>query len=150
MYVCPGPLFFKNIFSNPFSDFPTKHKKRTEIKGQISRPLNTFYGLSGLYLFLCWLKTCRAHIRNSNQQHPGVSNCRSLWSHAILGRRVKLNRTRLCMAAHFARNEIKYQRSRESGLFQYNLYARTIACLSFIPLYKQKFYECYSLSPSSK
>ena len=62
--------------------------------------------------------------------------------------RVKVNRTRLCTAAHFARNEIKYQKSRESGLFQYNLYARTIACLSFIPLYKQKFYKCYSLSTS--
>ena len=62
MYVRAGPLFFKNIFSNPFSDFPTKHKKkeRMEIKGQISRPLNTFNGLSGLFLFLCWLKTCRA------------------------------------------------------------------------------------------
>ena len=62
--------------------------------------------------------------------------------------RVKVNRTRLCTAAHFARNEIKYQKSRESGLFQYNLYARTIACLSVITLYKQKFHKCYSLSPS--
>ena len=26
----------------------------------------------------------------------------------------------------------------------------TIACLSFIPLYKQKFYKCYSLSLSKK
>ena len=32
----------------------------------------------------------------------------------------------LCTAAHFARNEMKYQKSRKSGLFQYNLYARTI------------------------
>ena len=67
---------------------------------------------------------------------------------AMIWLRVKVNRTRLCTAAHFARNEIKYQKSRESGLFQYNLYACTIACLSFIPLYKQKFYKCYSLSPS--
>ena len=43
---------------------------------------------------------------------------------------------------------------RESGLFQCNLHACTydpgctIACSSFIPLYKQKFYKCYSLSPS--
>ena len=41
--------------------------------------------------------------------------------------RVKVNGTRLCAAAHIARNEIKYQKSRESGLFQYNLYACTIA-----------------------
>ena len=67
---------------------------------------------------------------------------------AMIWLRVNVNRTRLSTVAHFARNEIKYQRSRESGLFQYNLYARTIACLSFIPLYKQKFYKCYSLSPS--
>ena len=67
---------------------------------------------------------------------------------AVIWLRVKVNRTRLCRVAHFARNEIKYQKSRESGVFQYNLYARTIACLSFILLYKQKFYECYSLSPS--
>ena len=56
--------------------------------------------------------------------------------------------TRLCTAAHFARNEIKYQRSRESGLFRYILYTCVIACLSFIPLYKKRFYKCYSLSPS--
>ena len=67
---------------------------------------------------------------------------------AMIWLRVKVNRTRLCTAAHFARNEIKCQKSRESGLSQYNLYACTIACLSFIPLYKQKFYKCYSLSPS--
>ena len=62
--------------------------------------------------------------------------------------RVKVNRTRLCTAATFARNETKYPKSRESGLFQYILYACTIACLSFVPLYKQKFYKCYSLLPS--
>ena len=62
---------------------------------------------------------------------------------AMIWLRVKVNRTRLCTAAHFARNEIKYQKSRESGLVQYNLYARTIACLSFIPLYRQKFYKCF-------
>ena len=67
---------------------------------------------------------------------------------AMIWLRVKVNSTRLCTAAHFARNELKYQKSRESGLFQYNLYARTIVCLSFIPLYKQKFYKCYSLSSS--
>ena len=32
--------------------------------------------------------------------------------------RVKVNKSRLCTAAHFAGNEIKYQKSRESGLFQ--------------------------------
>ena len=63
--------------------------------------------------------------------------------------RVKENRTRLCTAVHFARNEIKSQKSRENGLFQSKLYAYTTACLSFISLYKQKFYKCYrSLSPS--
>ena len=67
---------------------------------------------------------------------------------AMIWLRVKVNRTRLCTAAHFARNEIKYQKSRKSGLFQFILYACTIACLSFIPLYKQKFYKCYSLSPA--
>ena len=67
---------------------------------------------------------------------------------AMIWPRVKVNRTRLCTAAHFAGNEIKCQNSRESGLSQYNRYAYTIACLSFIPLYKQKFYKCYSLSPS--
>ena len=56
---------------------------------------------------------------------------------AMIWLRVKVNSTRLCTTAHFARNEIKY-----------HLYARTIACLSFIPLYKQKFYKCYSLYPS--
>ena len=61
---------------------------------------------------------------------------------------VMVNRTRLCTAAHFAINEIKYQKSRESGLVHYILYACTIACLSFIPLYNQKFYKRYSLSPS--
>ena len=48
--------------------------------------------------------------------------------------RVKVNGTRLCTAAHFARNKIKYQKSRENELFQYKLYACTIACLSFISL----------------
>ena len=67
---------------------------------------------------------------------------------ALIWLRVTLNRTRLFRAAHFARNEIKYQKRRESGLFQYNLYVCTIACLSFIPRYKQEFYKCYSLSPS--
>ena len=43
-----------------------------------------------------------------------------------------MNRTRLFTAALFSRNEIKYQKSRESGLFQYNLYACSIACLSYI------------------
>ena len=62
--------------------------------------------------------------------------------------RVKANRTRLCTPAYFARNEIKYQKSRESRPFQYILYACTITCLWFIPLYKQTFYKCYSLSPS--
>ena len=66
---------------------------------------------------------------------------------AMIWLRVKVNRTRLCTAVHFARNEIKYQKSPESGLFQYILYACTIACLSFIPLYKQRFYKCYSLPP---
>ena len=67
---------------------------------------------------------------------------------ALIWLRVTLNRTRLFRAAHFARYEIKYQKRRESGLFQYNLYVCTIACLSFIPRYKQEFYKCYSLSPS--
>ena len=64
---------------------------------------------------------------------------------AMIWLRVKVNRTRLRRAARFARNEIKYQKSRESGLFQYNLYARTIACSSFIPLYKQKFYKSWQM-----
>ena len=46
--------------------------------------------------------------------------------------RVMVNRTRLCTAVHLARNEIDDQKSRENGLFQYKLYACTIACLSFI------------------
>ena len=37
---------------------------------------------------------------------------------AMIWLRVNVNRTRLSTVAHFARNEIKYQRSRESGLFQ--------------------------------
>ena len=53
--------------------------------------------------------------------------------------RVKVNGTRLCTAVHFARNKIKYQKSRENELFQYKLYAWTIACLSFISLYKGSF-----------
>ena len=56
--------------------------------------------------------------------------------------RVKLNRTRLCTAVHFARNKIKYQKSRENELFEYKLYACTIACLSFISLYKGSFIAC--------
>ena len=51
------------------------------------------------------------------------------------------------MASHFGRNEIRYQKSRESRLFQYILYACTIACLSFIPLYKQKFYKSFTRYP---
>ena len=51
---------------------------------------------------------------------------------AVIWLRVKVNRTRLCTAAVFARNEIKYQKSRESGLFQYILYACTIAGLFVI------------------
>ena len=58
---------------------------------------------------------------------------------AMIWLRFTVNRTRLCTAAHFARKEIKYQKSRERGLSQFNLYACTIACLSFIPLYKQNF-----------
>ena len=53
--------------------------------------------------------------------------------------RAKANGTRLCTAVHFARNKIKYQKSRENELFQYKLYACTIACLSFISLYKGSF-----------
>ena len=49
---------------------------------------------------------------------------------AMIWLRVKVNRTRLCTAVHFARNEIDDQKSRENGLFQYKLYACTIACLS--------------------
>ena len=41
--------------------------------------------------------------------------------------RIKVNRTRLYTAVHFARIAIKYQKSRENGLFQYKLYACTIA-----------------------
>ena len=67
---------------------------------------------------------------------------------AMIWLRVKVNRTRLSTADHFARNEIKYRKSRESGLVQYILYGCTIAYLSFIQLYNQKFYTCYSLSPS--
>ena len=51
---------------------------------------------------------------------------------AMIWLRVKVNRTRLCTAVHLARNEIDDQKSRENGLFQYKLYACTIACLSFI------------------
>ena len=58
---------------------------------------------------------------------------------AMIWLRVKVNRTRLCTAVHFARNKIKYQKSRENGLLQYKLYACTIACLSFISLYKGSF-----------
>ena len=39
---------------------------------------------------------------------------------AMIWLRVKVNRSRLCTGANFARNEIKYQKSRESGIFQYN------------------------------
>ena len=58
---------------------------------------------------------------------------------AMIWLRVKVNRTRLCTAVHFGRNKIKYQKSRENELFQYKLYACTIACLSFISLYKGSF-----------
>ena len=58
---------------------------------------------------------------------------------AMIWPRVKVNRTRLCTAAHFAGNEIKCQKSRESGLSQYNLYACTIACLSFLRSISRSF-----------
>ena len=51
---------------------------------------------------------------------------------------VKVNGTRLCTAVHFARNEIKYQKSRGNGLFDSSTrkpYACTIARLSFICTY---------------
>ena len=51
---------------------------------------------------------------------------------AMIWLRVKVIRTRLCTAVHFARNEVKDQKSRENRLLQYKLYAFTIACLSFI------------------
>ena len=54
---------------------------------------------------------------------------------AMMWLRVKVNRIRLCAPVHFSRNEIKYQKSRENGLFQYKLYACTIAGLSFICTY---------------
>ena len=41
---------------------------------------------------------------------------------AMIWLRVKVNRTRLCTAVHLAKNEIKYEKSRENGLFQYKLY----------------------------
>ena len=66
---------------------------------------------------------------------------------AMIWLRVKLNRTRLCTAVHFARNKIKYQKSRENGLLQYKLYACTIACLSFISLYKGSFTNVTARSP---
>ena len=51
---------------------------------------------------------------------------------AMIWLRVKMNRTRLCTAALFGRNEIKYEKSRESGLFQYILNACKIAGLFVI------------------
>ena len=58
---------------------------------------------------------------------------------AMIWLRVKVNRTRLWTAAHFARNEIKYQKSRESGLFQYILYTCTISCLSVYRSINRRF-----------
>ena len=54
---------------------------------------------------------------------------------AIIWLRVKANRTRLYTAVHFARSEIKFQKSRENGLFQFKLYACTIAWLFVIYMY---------------
>ena len=66
---------------------------------------------------------------------------------AMIWLRVKVNRTRLGRAVHFARNEIKDEKSHENRLSQYKPHACTIACLSFISLYKQKFYKCYARCP---
>ena len=65
----------------------------------------------------------------------------------VIWLRVKVNGTRLCTAVHFARNEVKYQKSRENELFQYKLYACTIACLSFISLYKGSFTNIIARCP---
>ena len=68
----------------------------------------------------------------------------------IIWLRVKVNGTRLCTAVHFARNKIKYQKSRENELFQYKLYAFTIACLSFTSLYKGSFTNVTARCPLHK
>ena len=61
--------------------------------------------------------------------------------------RVKVNRTKLCTVAHFVRNEI-LKISEESRKQTFSVQPLCMYALSFIPLYKQEFYKCYSLSPS--
>ena len=131
-----------------------KYKGFPCIKGKIDWSIGINYSsvsFKWTQVFLC----CQSFDRRGQwfflkmRVIPGVIQDKSKPTRvAMIWLRVKVNRTRLCTAAHFARNEIKYQKSRESGLFHYILYACTIACLSFIPLYKQRFYKCYSLPPS--
>ena len=90
-----------------------------------------------------WLEDIKTHSIGWYMRGPncnGGHNCNATpgigWSKptrvAMIWLRVKVSRKRLCTAV--ARNEIKDQKSRESGLFQYKLYACAIACLSFISL----------------
>ena len=66
---------------------------------------------------------------------------------AMIWLRVKVNRTRLCTTAHFARNEI-LNVSEELRKRTFPVQPLCMYGLSFIPLYKLKFYKCHPLSPS--
>ena len=54
---------------------------------------------------------------------------------AMIWLRVEVNGTRLCTAVHFVRNEIKYQKSRGNGLFQYKRTLCMYDCLFVIYMY---------------
>ena len=124
------PLISSNVFSLPrirTKDFPY-------IKEKIDWSIGINYSsvdFKWTQIFLC----CQSFVRRGQwifskiqviqdkSKPPGLNQRVSI---AMIWMRVKVNRTRLCTAAHFARNEIKYQRSQESGFFRYNLYACSI------------------------
>ena len=124
------------VFSLPrisTKDFPF-------IKGKIDRSTGINYSsvnFKWTQVFLC----CQSFDRRVPQRLMNflkiqVIQDKSKPTHvAMIWLRVKVNRTRLCTAVFFARNEIIYQKSRENGIFQYKLYACTIACLSFLCTY---------------
>ena len=102
-----GSLKTSYIFSLPrisTEDFPL-------IKGKIDRSTGINYSSVNFKWAKSFFVASRLIAEVNTNQPTRV---------AMIWLRVKVNRTRLCTAVHFARNEIIYQKSRENGLFQYN------------------------------
>ena len=126
-----------HIFSLPgisTKDFPY-------IKGKIDWSTGINYSsvnFKWAQVFLCCQSSMRSQRSMNFLKRQVIQDKSKPTRDTMIWLRVKVNGTRLCTAVHFARNEIKYQKSRGNGLFDSSTrkpYAFTIACLSFICTY---------------